>query len=170
MRYADDFVVLARWMGPRVRHWIEDTLERNLGLKINREKTRTVNLDEPGESLDFLGFTFRYDRDLDGRAWRYLNVFPSKKSAKRLQERIRGILSVSHRPLYAVAGDVSKLLRSWRQYFDYGYPRMVYRSINHYCLNRFSRFLKNKSQRRCRPFPAHVGLYAGVRRKGFIPL
>ena len=78
VRYADDFVVLARWMGPRVRHWIEDTLERNLGLKINREKTRTVNLDEPGESLDFLGFTFRYDRDFDGRAWRYMNVFPSK--------------------------------------------------------------------------------------------
>ena len=26
-----------------------------------------------GESLDFLGFTFRYDRDLRGRAHRYLD-------------------------------------------------------------------------------------------------
>lgn len=56
VRYADDFVVLAWWMGPRVRHWIEDKLERDLGLTINREKTRTVNLKEPGESLDFSGF------------------------------------------------------------------------------------------------------------------
>jgi RNA-directed DNA polymerase len=170
VRYADDFVVFAWRMGPRVRRWIEDTLERDLGLTINREKTSIVNLKEPGESLDFLGFTFRYDRDLGGGSWRYLNVFPSKKSSQRLRERIREILSVSNRPLYVAAGDVSKLLRSWRQYFDYGYPRMVYRSINHYCLARFSQFLKSKSQRRCRPFPAHESLYAGIRRKGFVPL
>ena len=170
VRYADDFVVLAWWMGPRVRHWIEDKLERDLGLTINREKTRTVNLKEPGEPLDYLGFTLRYDRDLNGGAWRYLTVFPSTKSVKRLRERIRETLSVSNRPLYAAAGDVSKLLRSWRQHFDYGCPRMAFRSINHYCRGRFSRFLASKSQRRCRPFTARMSLYAGIRRKGFVPL
>ncbi|HEX4135388.1 MAG TPA: hypothetical protein VHY84_12315, partial [Bryobacteraceae bacterium] len=41
---------------------------------INREKTRVVNLKEEGASLDFLGFTFRYYDDLQGRGWRYLNV------------------------------------------------------------------------------------------------
>jgi hypothetical protein len=33
-----------------------------------------VNIKEKGASLDFLGFTFRWDRDLKGRPQRYLNV------------------------------------------------------------------------------------------------
>lgn len=169
VRYADDFVVLARWMGPRLRLWIEDTLERDLGLTINREKTRVVRLEESGESLDFLGFSFRYDRDLRGGDWRYLNVFPGTKAVQRLRERVRRKL-VSHRPLFEVALDVSKLLQQWRRYFDYGYPRHAFRSINYYCLQRFKRFLKSKSQRRARPFPKGMTLYAGIRRKGFEPL
>ena len=36
-------------------------------LEINREKTRVVDLREEGASLDFLGYTFRYDRDRQGR-------------------------------------------------------------------------------------------------------
>ena len=67
VRYADDFVVLARYQGTRLTGWIESKLEGWLGLEINREKTRVVNLQEEGASLDFLGFTFRYDRDLQGR-------------------------------------------------------------------------------------------------------
>jgi len=44
-----------------------------LGLSINREKTKVVHL-QHAESLDFLGFTFRYDRDLYGSEKTYLNV------------------------------------------------------------------------------------------------
>ncbi len=36
VRYADDFVVLARWIGSGVRKWMEEKLERDLGLKVNR--------------------------------------------------------------------------------------------------------------------------------------
>ena len=46
--------------------FIETKLEGWMGLKINREKTRIVKLREAGASLDFLGYTFRYDRDLNG--------------------------------------------------------------------------------------------------------
>jgi len=67
VRYADDFVVLARYQGPRLKEWIESKLEGWLGLEINREKTRVVNLKEEGASLNFLGFTFRRDLDLRGR-------------------------------------------------------------------------------------------------------
>jgi hypothetical protein len=44
-----------------------------MGLELNRQKTGIVCV-ESGESLNFLGFTFRMDRDLKGRAHRYLNV------------------------------------------------------------------------------------------------
>ena len=63
VRYADDFVVLARYQGPRLRGWIEEKIENWLGLEINRDKTRVVDLREQKASLDFLGYTFRWHRD-----------------------------------------------------------------------------------------------------------
>ncbi len=53
VRYADDFVVLARWMGPRITSWLENRLEARLGLTINREKTSVVVLRDGKESLNF---------------------------------------------------------------------------------------------------------------------
>ena len=40
VRYADDFVVLARYIGPDLEQFIESKIESWLGLEINREKTR----------------------------------------------------------------------------------------------------------------------------------
>lgn len=57
VRYADDFLVLARRQSPELQRWIEGLLEGRFGLTINREKTRIVDLKQDDESLDFLGFT-----------------------------------------------------------------------------------------------------------------
>ena len=89
VRYADDFVVLARYQSPQLVNWIERLLEGRFRLTINREKTRIVKMRQPGESLTFLGFTLRYDRDLHGRDHRYLNVIPSAKALARAREKIR---------------------------------------------------------------------------------
>ena len=89
MRYADDFVVLARYQSRQLVNWIEGLLEGRFRLTVNREKTRIVKLHEPGQSLNFLGFTLRYDRDLFGRDRRYLNVFPSAKAMARAHDRVR---------------------------------------------------------------------------------
>ena len=68
VRYADDFVVLARMIRAGAASGSsKQKLEAWMGLEINREKTRVVDLQEKGASLDFLGYTFRYDRDLYGR-------------------------------------------------------------------------------------------------------
>ena len=48
VRYADDFVVLARHQSDRLNGWIEAKLQTWMGLEINREKTRVVNLREMG--------------------------------------------------------------------------------------------------------------------------
>ena len=79
VRYADDFVILARYVGDRLTQWIESQLEGRFRLTINRKKTRVVNLRQPGATLDFLGFTFRYDRDLHGRDHRYLTCSHRRK-------------------------------------------------------------------------------------------
>ena len=46
VRYADDFVVLARNQGTKLLAWVEEKLENGMCLTINRNKTRVVNLDE----------------------------------------------------------------------------------------------------------------------------
>src|SRR5262249_1118899 len=79
VRYADDFVVMARRQSPQLTAWVERMLEDWLGLKINRTKTRIVNLSDEGTHLDFLGYQFRYDRDRFGRGSRYLHWCPSAK-------------------------------------------------------------------------------------------
>ncbi len=72
VRYADDFVVMAREIEPQLTAFIEEKIERWLGLEINREKTRVVCLREQGASLDFLGYTYSYHRDIRGGRHRQL--------------------------------------------------------------------------------------------------
>ena len=81
VRYADDLVIMAKYIGPRIKDFVESTLESWMQLKINREKTRTVRVDAPGSMLEFLGYMLeflgymlRYGRDLRGRPKRYLNM------------------------------------------------------------------------------------------------
>jgi len=170
VRYADDFVVMARWMGPCIVRWLEEKLEGELGLTINREKTHTVRMHVAGESLNFLGYTFRYDRDLLGRDRRYLNVFPSEKAEKRVRERIKGITQRTGRPIWEALDEVQTLLRGWGTYFSYGYPRKVFRAVNYYVLECFRGYLRRQSQRRSKPFRKGESLYVGLRRMGFVPL
>jgi RNA-directed DNA polymerase len=162
-RYADDFVILARYQGHRLIEWVETLLEGRFGLTINRQKTRVVDLKQPRASLDFLGFTFRYDRDLHGRDRRYLNVFPSKKSVARLRERIRGLTDSSRScvPIPQVIAEINQVLRGWANYFRPGYPRMAFRSVNWFVADRLYRHLRRRSQRPFRPpegvpFTAHL--------------
>jgi RNA-directed DNA polymerase len=167
VRYVDDFVVQARWMGPRIIGWVENKLEGELGLTINRDKTSIVRMDKAGQSLNFLGFTLRYDLDLGGRGYRYLNIFPSAKAVAKLREKIRGKTRSSYKKaLTPVIVEVNEILRGWANYFAYGYPRKTFRDVNHFVRCRFRRFLRNRSQRRSKPFREGETLYAGLQRYG----
>ena len=166
VRYADDFVVLARYQGERLQKWLEQTLESRFKLTINREKTRVVRLREPGASFSFLGFTFRYDRDLHGRGTRYLNVFPAKKSVLSFHEKLRELLQKNPvTPLPRLIGLVNRLLTGWRAYFNHGYPRMAFRRVNHIVVTSLIRSLRHRSQRPYRP-PADESFYAHLQRLG----
>lgn len=149
VRYADDFVILARYQGYRIDEWIGRQLEDWLGLKINREKTKVVDL-RKGQSLDFLGFTFRYDLDLRGRGNTYLNVTPSKKSLKKAREAIREKTGPSKcfKPTPEVVKDLNVFLRGWGNYFKFGYPRKAFRDVCHHARERMVTHLNRRSQRK----------------------
>jgi RNA-directed DNA polymerase len=154
VRYADDFVVLApRYVGPELNRFIEDKLENWLGLEINREKTRVVNLKKKGASLDFLGFTFRYYDDLKGRGWQYLNVSASAKALKKEREKLKEMTGPSQcfQPIPKLIERLNRQLDGWANYFRFGYPRVAFREINWYVRDRLVQHLSRRSQRPFRP-------------------
>src|SRR5262245_38122623 len=147
VRYADDFVVLARRQTKRIAQFIESKLEQWMGLELNREKTRVVDLKQEGASLDFLGYTFRYDRDKHGRPWRYLNLAPSKKAVKKERAALREITGSQFcfKPLPTVIEEVNRNLQGWAAYFSLGYPGKTYGQLNYYVHHRLHRHLQRRS-------------------------
>lgn len=167
IRYADDFIVMAKYMGNRISNWIEDKIEGQLKLTINREKTKIVKLKEEGERLNFLGYSFRFDIDLKGRRQKYLNLFPAEKSVVRIKEKIKEKTGKpTQSALTEVIGDMNRMLCGWSNYFKLGYPRKAFRNINYYLQVRFHRFMKNRSQRKQNPRKPGESLYACLNRRG----
>ena len=171
VRYADDFVVLARYVGPPLAHFIEHKLEDWMGLEINRDKTRVVDMREQGASLDFLGFTFRYDRDRCGRSRKYLNVFPSRKAVARERDQLRQMTGPQHCfvPIPSLVTRFNEHLRGWANYFDFGYPSAAFREINTYVRERLDQHLRRRSQRPFRP-PEGVTVYQHLQQLGLVYL
>lgn len=171
VRYADDFVILARYIDSHITGWVESKIEGWLGLEINREKTQVLDLQREGESLDFLGYTFRYDRDLKGRGYRYLNMYPSKKALAREREHLRELTCVRmcFKPIPVLIEELNEHLRGWANYFGRGYPRKAFREINAYVRQRLYCHLSRRSQRPWRP-PKGVTSYAQFARMGLIYL
>jgi RNA-directed DNA polymerase len=161
VRYADDFVVMARHVGNRVVNWIESTLEGRFRLTMNRQKTCVVRMREPGAELDFLGFTFRYERDCFSRDHRYLRVEPSRKAERRLRDKIRDLTGPqwSWMPLPIMIGRLNQTLRGWIGYFRHGHPHRVAHRLDGYVLARLWRHLRRRSQRRYK-IPSDEGLVA----------
>ena len=167
IRYADDFVVMAKFMGCKIQEWIENKIEGSLKLKINREKTRIVKLKEEATELNFLGYSYRYDKDLNGGEWEYLNLFPAKKSVEKMKVKIKEITSKSSQlTLGEAIEEINKSTRGWANYFKLGYPRKSFRDINYYMQIRFNRFLSNRSQRKYNPKKDGESLYACLQRNG----
>lgn len=171
IRYADDFVILARFISPKLRGWIEHTVEEWLGLQINREKTRVSDLRCPGQSLEFLGYTFRYDRDRCGRPQRYWNLEPSRKAMAREREQLRQLISPhqSHTPLPELVGRISRHLRGWANYFRLGYPRKQFRRLNQFVQCRLGQHLQRRSQRGWRA-RKDISLRAHLKHMGLVTL
>jgi len=171
VRYADDFMVMARYQGSRIHDFIESRIETWLDLELNRDKTKVINLRQPGASVDFLGFTFRYDWDLKGRGFRYLNIFPSKKAMQAEREKLREMLSSrrSFVPVPHVIKEVSGQLRGWSNYFSFGYPRKAMRAMNWYARSRIIRHLRRRSQRPFRP-PKGRSFYQHLKILGLVYL
>jgi RNA-directed DNA polymerase len=153
VRYADDFVALAKQMGSETIEFIESRLEGKFQLEINREKTQVVEPAGTRASLNFPGYTLRYDRDRKGRVRKYRNVFPSKKAVQREREKRREMTDRHQcfKPIPVLIGELNRHLKGWANYFSLGYPASAYCEIDRFVRDRLIRHLQRRRQRPYRP-------------------
>lgn len=105
VRYVDDVVILvkSKRAGRRVMAKISHYLTQRLKLKVNREKSQVVKIEE----LEYLGFTFRGIR-----------IFVSSQALKDFKDRLREFTSRSWG--VSMAERLKRLnlyLRGWMNYF-----------------------------------------------------
>lgn len=149
IRYADDFVVMAKYITRHIKTWIEGMLEDKFNLVINREKTKIVDLKVPKSHLDFLGFTLCEVR-LKKLTWKkFCLITPSKKSLVKARETIKAHTSSrnGYKPVPTLVKDLNLFLRGWGQYFSKGHPSKAFCNINCYVHERIYHFLNRRSQR-----------------------
>lgn len=172
VRYCDDFVVMARFIDHRITSYIEEKIERRLGLTINREKTRVLQVRERNQPLDFLGYRFRYSRSHQpGGGPSYWRVEASPQAQKRARAKVKELTGprLCYAPPLTVIGKVNAFIRGWLAYFSKGHPAQARWDLVRYAEGRMVRHLRRRSQRPYRP-PEGTSLYQHVRDLGLIGL
>ncbi len=128
VRYADDFVVMCdtKSQVEEAQRRVRTVLTR-LGLELQSEKTRLVDLSRGCDGFDFLGCHLR--KRMSGPLWErtrrrvyFLQRWPSHRAMQRIRTRVRELTPRArcHDDLRAVIADVNRVLRGWGQYFRTG--------------------------------------------------
>lgn len=171
VRYADDFVILMKHHVKEVLAFVEEKIENWLGLTLNRDKTKTLNLEEPEATLSFLGYTFSLIGQRANPRRKYCYLTPSKEKEAKAREKIRTLTASNrtHLPLFEVIQDLNQFLRGWNAYFKLGSPSKTYRRLNTYLDYCVCRHVERKSQRGYR-FRKDKTKYRQLRDLGLIRL
>ena len=141
INYADDFVIVSRGRAAQALAWTQRVMTR-LHLKLN--PTKTCLLDVRRESFDFLGYTFGRILNVYERK-HYLAAYPSKKSVRRLKEKLHAALEPWNTgPWDEVAATVTRMLRGWSNYFSYGTLKRAYRAVDNHVFDRVRHCLRRR--------------------------
>lgn len=161
-------------MGRRIPSWVLERLNKvleRMGLRMNYEKSKLI--DAFKETFDFLGFTFRWSRGMINPEKHYWNIIPSKKSMKKIMDKLRIIFQYKqHYSIVSLVDILNPIIRGWKNYFTIpgvSYPSSANQKLSSYIDMKLAKFFKKKSQRRGKLY-SRIG-YAGViKRYGLLNL
>lgn len=148
IRYADDFILMARRIDEQVVNNVHDILER-MELTINEAKSKVVNAKEG--SFDFLGFTTKYDHSIFGRG-KFWHIRPKNKSQEKIRQKINDKLKhIGHYCPESVVDELNPIIRGWMNYYKIdgvSQTQVPFRKLQDYMRERISRYYNRKSQRK----------------------
>ncbi len=150
-RWADDLIILVdgywKW------HWLYSGVQRrlkeelaNLGVEINEEKTKEVDL-RKGEKFGFLGFDFRRNVNSQGKGWPH---YPPKMSSRtRLLRKLKDIFKRHNsQPISRVINLINPIVRGWVNYFRVGHSSKCFGFVKDWVQKKIRRFLMRSKKRR----------------------
>jgi RNA-directed DNA polymerase len=180
-RFADDLVVLIddahqsrKGLFKAVARRLREEFAR-LGVQINEEKSRRVNL-ERGESFGFLGFDFRRVRTRNGR-WR-AHYTPKLKKRTALMRTLKEVFRRYHSQAVArVVELINPVLRGWVNYFAVGHSSRCFQLIKRWVELKIRRHLMRARKRggfgwkrwSTQWLYANLGLFHGYRVRRTLP-
>jgi RNA-directed DNA polymerase len=135
VRYADDFVILCRTKEQAeevlgvVRHWCDEA-----GLQLHPQKTRLVNMGEPG-GFDFLGYHFE-------RTSRW----PREKSRQGLEHKLHLLTrrTCGDNLAELVGERLNPILRGWMNYFHRSTNAADFRTLDSHLRARLRAILRKR--------------------------
>lgn len=145
VRYADDMIILAQKNLDKGIDLLEHYIKR-LGLSINKEKTRKLNLNED-KKVEFVGFQFHKVTNKKNKN-RLILVSPSPNSQKRCREKIRKL--INHKTPLKVQDqieNVNRFLLGWTNYFRLGNSSKALNQICHYVNKRVRHLMQRQRGR-----------------------
>jgi len=150
-RFADDLVVLIErhrkwdWLVPAVEKRLREELAK-LGVEVNQEKTKVVNLEEGG-SISFLGFDFCKRKNWKGET--VVVCTPRGKAKAMLKQKVREIFKKNtSQPIRRVIEQINPILRGWINYFCVGNSSKCFWGIREWIEKKVRRHLMRSRQRR----------------------
>ncbi|SDL55613.1 group II intron reverse transcriptase/maturase [Halarsenatibacter silvermanii] len=134
VRYADDFVVLAKSKrkARRAMDVTEEIITEKLNLTLHPDKTELTNF---GRGFEFLGYEFI--------AWRYKR--PRRKALDRFKDKVRDITR-RQQPFSVdvIIARLNPVIRGWANYFGHGNVKKLFRSLNEWIRMRLRSYKEGK--------------------------
>jgi len=156
VRYADDFVVIARTQAAiqEAARRVSIILSR-LKLELHPEKTRQVDLSQGRQGFDFLGCHLRKRMSgpiwvKEGRRVYFLNRCPSPRSMNRIRQRVRELTGSNRngvKDIKVIIKDLNPILRGWGNYFRSGNAAEKFNQLDCYLWRKLHHFLVRRKGR-----------------------
>jgi RNA-directed DNA polymerase len=127
-----------------------EAILKGLKLRLHPDKTRIVNPSRKGETFTFLGCTHKKARSRVYGRKHYLYRWPSPKSVRRIQERVKEETDPGRKSgtnPRVVLAELRPILLGWAAYFRTGNASLIFAKVERYVLDRMNHLLRRRSQR-----------------------
>ena len=153
IRYADDFVILAR-NKRLLTHYVKPAIVKFLkerGLELSEGKTKIISIRK--EPLDFLGYRLKYQekwkkyysffKDKIGRSG--IGLYPNKEKLLLVTKKLKNIIEKSYNEsAYSLIVKLNPIIRGWSNYYNLGESTYYRNKLRYYLYKLCWKWAKKK--------------------------